>query len=227
LSNKWNAREFAVRHAARVPALYWFGRRTAAIPVERLPAPFVIRRVWGTTGNCVFVFAKGRELLRDREVSRQDLRQMAQTDFGRLSYIPWLVEEFVGSDGDKPALPVEYRFYTFGDTVAVIEAIRRRTIGDHAHGFYTPSWEWIDEVVNVRLPLDERREPPHCLDEMLAVARRLGSAYGTAVRVDQYATSAGAVFGEFSSIPHGGKNFTPFANDYLGEVWQRVFPDGV
>ena len=85
------------------------------------------------------------------------------------------------------------------------------------------------------MPFDERintsnleaapRDPPLCLSEMVACVRRLGAAYETYVRVDMYASDRGCVFGEFSSTPAEGRNFTPFGNRYLGELWERTFPD--
>ena len=54
--------------------------------------------------------------------------------------------------------------------------------------------------------------------------KRLGLAYRTYVRVDFLVTETKVVFGEFATTPGGGRGFTPFADEYLGGLWQGAFP---
>ena len=73
---------------------------------------------------------------------------------------------------------------------------------------YFPDWPPITDRVNAeREPLGIR-DRPEGLDEMLAIARRLGAACGTFMRVDLYDTASGRYFGEFSSAPHWGGLFS-------------------
>lgn len=92
---------------------------------------------------------------------------------------------------------------------------------------YTPEWELIDEVFHTSCPLDEIAVKPEQLDEMKAIAIRLGAAFGTFVRVDLYLTSHGIFFGEYSSVPGGYKDYTPFADDYLGRLWEKHTPEEI
>lgn len=230
LSNKWNAREFATRHGCRVPALYWWGRRPGAIPLDSLGDFFVVRRAWGTHSGGVFAMAGGRELLRRRSLERSQLRRQLRRSLGAFSHVPVLVEEFVRTEEGTYELPVNFKFHMFGDEIAAIHLVRHepevRPNGDDLlHRFYTASWTPIEDRMVTDYTLCEPQAPPRCLDEMIAVARRLGRAYGKYVRVDLYATDQGCVFGEFSTIPHAGRNYTPFAERYFGEFWQRAFPD--
>jgi hypothetical protein len=68
-------------------------------------------------------------------------------------------------------------------------------------------------------------DPPRCLEEQLACARRLGVACGTYVRIDMFATDRGAVFGELTNRPAGGAGFTPHAERYFDDLWRQAFPD--
>lgn len=224
LSNKWNAREFAQRHGCRVPTLYWWGRRPAALPLDSLPAHFVIRPIWGANGRGVHVLANGRDLLHERTYSRDELRTELRREQGRLSRFPLLVEEFVKTENSDYALPVEYKCYTFGGTVAAIQVVERFGIRAR-HGFYNPAWELLADRMNTHNPPAPYRDPPHCLEEILVCAKRLGVAYGTFVRVDFYATDRGCVFGELSSTPLDGREFTAFAEEHFGRLWQATFPD--
>jgi hypothetical protein len=40
------------------------------------------------------------------------------------------------------------------------------------------------------------------------------------MRIDMYATDKGAVFGEFTPTPQGGKGYSEWAEKYLGSFWK-------
>jgi hypothetical protein len=62
---------------------------------------------------------------------------------------------------------------------------------------------------------------------MLETARRLGTAYGTYVRIDLYASERGPVFGEFSPTPSDGRAFTAAADAYFESFWKDAFPESL
>jgi hypothetical protein len=61
---------------------------------------------------------------------------------------------------------------------------------------------------------------PDCADELISTAKLLGKSVGMFMRIDLYATTRGAVFGEFTPQPHGGKGFTEWADEWLGSLWE-------
>ncbi len=225
LHNKWNAREFARKHGCRVPALYWCGRRIGALRFDSLPGHFVIRPTWGTGRGGVHVMADGRDLLHERAYTPEQLVAEVRREQGRVSRYPILVEEFVETEAGDQVLPLEFKCYTFGATIAAIQVIQRN--GRQAWTwFYTPAWEPFDDPMTTKVPQGPGSiDPPRCLDEIVANAKALGTAYGTFVRVDFFATERGCVFGEFSGSPAAGQQFTDFADRYFGELWDEVFPD--
>lgn len=225
LLNKWNGREFAARHGLRVPALYWFGRRTAAIPLAALPAHFVVRPVHGAAGRGVHVVAGDRELLSGATVPRAALAAALRRSLGRIARWPLLVEEFARGEDGGWGLPTEYKCFAFAGEIAVIQVVQRTRRREARHRFYTPDWTPIDDPFQTKNPLAPPTDPPRCLAEMLRGAAALGAACGTFMRVDWFATPAGCVFNEFSSTPSGGEGFTPYADAWLGERWQRLLPD--
>lgn len=224
LVNKWNAREFACRHGVRVPALYWFGRRTAALPLASLPSHFVVRPVHGAGGRGVHVVAGDRELLQGRALPRAELGAALRRSLGRLARWPLLVEEFaVGEDGSV-RLPTEYKCYAFGGTIGVIQVVHRVQQHEAQHRYYTPAWTPIDDHFQTDNALAPASAPPRCLAEILGCAAALGAACGTFIRVDCFATPGGGLFGEFSTTPNSCSGFTPYADAYLGDLWQRLIP---
>ncbi|MFI5403795.1 MAG: ATP-grasp fold amidoligase family protein [Planctomycetota bacterium] len=226
LVNKWNGREFARKHGARLPELYWRGRRIRKIPFESLPPRFVIRPVWGTLRRGVHVVADGRELLRDEPAAPSELKGRLLRERGPLRVSPILVEQFVATETGEYRLPVEYKCHTFGDTVAAVQVIERTGPLTGTHRYYTPAWEPFADLMNTAKPLAALREAPPCLREMLLLAVRLGRAVGTYMRIDFFSTDRGCVFNEFSSTPQvGNLTNTPFCDDLFGALWREKFPD--
>lgn len=227
LLNKWNSREFAVLHGLRVPDLHWAGRDAARMPIGEFPDQFVIRPSWGAGTHGTYLVSGNRdvatgEVYRDR----QAIKASVIRGRGRLSVFPLLVEEYLKSTEGENGNAREYKFFMFQGHVGSIMTFERRGGAKYLR-HYTPEWEPIDEVFQAAYPLDDPRPRPHDLGEMTRIARMLGAAVGTFMRVDLYSTSRGIVFGEFSSVPGIRGGFTPFADDYLGRLWQEHVPDRV
>jgi hypothetical protein len=230
LNNKWNAREFAVRHGASPPELYWCGRDPDQISLEKLPRRFVVRATSGTACARVLTLADGVDLLTGRPCSRTELlatlRRWIDTGFSRTLL---LVEEFIESGSERPALPPDYKVHVFGDHVAAVQVVRRLGAGRSTwrQRFYTEKWEPFGDPLNTFNPQDSTTPPPECLDDILGCARRLGRAFGAYVRVDFYASPRGAVFGEFAPTPYQGAHFTPYADAHFEELWRTHTPGSI
>jgi teichuronopeptide biosynthesis TupA-like protein len=226
LVNKWNSREFAQKHGCRVPELYWHGRQIAKIPFASLPTRYVVRPVWGAAQSGVHVVADGKELLRklpSAVIPRRVLRE-----HGPVALTPLLIEEFIPPDDGSAGFPIEYKCHTFGSKVAAIQVIERTALHANAHRFYTPDWDSFPDLMDGYYPLAGPRAPPRCLDEMLETATRLGTAIGTYMRIDFFASDAGAVFNEFSSTPQIRRpGYTRCCEEMFGALWQQQFPDAV
>ena len=97
--------------------------------------------------------------------------------------------------------------------------------GGGTQGFFTADWEPLPDCVPVGFTSTADIAPPRDLDVMLEMASRLGAAVGDYCRVDIFDTDRGPVFNEFSLTPHNGK-VTAFADEYLGDHWQRMIDRG-
>jgi hypothetical protein len=227
LLNKWNSREFAALHGVAVPELYWHGRDAAQLPAEDLPEHFVIRPAWGERTKGAWVVSGNTDLVSGRRyANRAELKAAVIAGRGRFGLFPLLAEEFMTTPEGKHEAGLEYKFHMFGGhTGPIMTFIRRGETKWLRH--YTPEWDLIDEVFHTSCPLDEIAVKPEQLDEMNSIATRLGAAFGTFVRVDLYLTSSGIFFGEYSSVPGGYKDYTPFADDYLGRLWEKHIPGEV
>jgi hypothetical protein len=227
LLNKFNSREFAQRHHCRVPALYWCGTNPIEVPIDSLPDCYVIRPVRGSSRRGVYVVVSDRELMSGTQLARSELRARLVSDLGEAAATPMLVEEFVPPPDGDYVLPLEYKFHMFGETIAAIEVVTRSGRKQDFHCQLDANWEPLATPIHTAGTQKGRVGPPGCVDEMVSYARRLGLAFDTYVRVDCYATPQGPVFGEFSSMPGGGRNYTPFADDYFGRLWSETYPSTV
>lgn len=226
LVNKWNGREFARRHGAAVPELYWWGRRIRAIPFESLPSRFAIRPVWGFVRKGVHVVVDGTEILRGEPAAPADLRRRLHELWGSFRTAPVLVEQFVESEPGCRRLPVEYKCHTFAGDVAAIGVIERAHDKAATVRWYTPAWEPFPDRMATAWPAGEVRGPPGFLGEMLDLAGRMGRAIGTYMRIDFFGTDRGCVFNEFSSTPMVVKpDYTPFCNAFLEARWRERCPE--
>lgn len=230
LLNKWNSREFAVAHGVAVPELYWSGRRVADAPLESLTRPYVIRPAWGAGCHKSHMIVDGRDLNYLTDVTPESLRATLRRENGPIARYPLLFEEFLTNLEGQYDRALEYNIYVFGDRVAVVRQLLRvgmiSSVADYDE-HWNPLRDDTGQIVKLQdyRPVLERRPRPERLEEMVAVARRLGTAIGTFIRVDLYDTPRGVVFGEFSSVPSLGKGFSPWTDRYLGDLWAETFPN--
>jgi hypothetical protein len=219
LLNKWNAREFAVHHGAPVPELYRYGRSARELPLESLPNRYVIRPVVGAHARGVMVMVDGHELLLDEARPAETLRADLVG--------PYLVEQFIGREGDGSRLPVEYKCHTFGGRVAAVQVLERVSCRPRqtTRRYYRPDWGAFDDPMDLADPLADPIPPPAFLEQMVEVSARMGAAIGTYMRIDFLAGEAGVVFNEFSSTPGIRKpQFTPWCNELFGRIWEEACP---
>lgn len=223
LNNKWNSREFAMMLGVPVPALYWSGRNLLRFPSGGLPSRFVVRRAWGAASAQTQIMVDGRELLDGRPCSLSQLRALLLRMYGPVSVHPLLVEEFLGAESGDSLRGVEYGFYCFGRHVGVITHAEREGRTSR-YCAYDTDWNPHASGISAKRARADPRPRPARLHEMIAVASRLGEAYGSFVRVDLYNTASGIFFGEFSSTPYGGWNMTAWADAHLGHLWDLHCP---
>jgi hypothetical protein len=223
LNNKWNSREFAVKHGFQVPELYWLGRNPANIPFTSLPPHYVIRRAWGAGSRDVYLMENGKDLLREKLLSNRDLVKSLKTGHSLFYRFPVLVEEFLKSPQGVYEPPAEFSFHMFAGELAIIVVQQGRQPGQGSSrlNFYTPDWKPLEHSLRIQNPQRTDFERPDCFDDMLECAEVLGRAYGTYVRVDLYPTDKGCVFGEFCSLPAQGSGFSEYADELLGTYWDQ------
>lgn len=113
-------------------------------------------------------------------------------------------------------LPLDYKVYCFGGEPRFVQVDFDR-FTNHTRAFY--DLEWRKQPFSIGYPLSEKTvEPPHQLQEMLALARTL-SAGLPYLRVDQYVVSDQVFIGELTAYPGNGMEI------FTDEAWNRKLGD--
>jgi hypothetical protein len=127
-----------------------------------------------------------------------------------------LVEEFLG--GPDGTIPSDFKFFVFHGRCRYVQVDTGR-FGRHTQDFFLPTWEHLP--MSGGLPwADPEPKQPDCLEEMIALAERLGRDTDF-VRVDLYALPDRIVFGEMTNYPAGGNSpfFPASFNAEFGSHW--------
>jgi glycosyltransferase involved in cell wall biosynthesis len=228
LSAKIAGRNYAEELGMKVPDLYWKGDNLQDIPpFHQLPNKFVLKPEKGWSSNNVYCMKEGEDVLTHKSYDRDALITALKDDkFVAENKPTIMIEELLEPEKKQSSdgLPRDFKFYCFGDEIAMVHiALRKSEIHKerNEHHYYTPDFRIIEQKVMEKrdqgtVPI----ERPDCWDEMIEAVQAIGRELGIYMRIDMFATSKGAVFGEFTPTPHGGNGYSEFADKYLGSFWK-------
>lgn len=222
LSNKFNSREFALKHGCRVPQLYWKGKDIRQCDFTQLPPQFVIKPTNGHSSRNIFLMKEGFNVMDQQTYSEAELIN-AVSQIPLQPYADIIIEEFIRSEDGEYRIPTDYKVYIFNEHIAVIGVVNRLPQNQGLSSFYDERWKKLENY-NQAYPHAPYQQPPHCLPEIIAQAKMMSRLYELFVRVDFYASDKGAVFGEITPTPAMGKNFTPAAVKKFIRYWDTYCP---
>ena len=226
LGGKLQGREFARNIGCKVPELYSVFERIEELPtLDKLPSRFVLKPTRGWSAQNVFLLNNGVNDLDGRSWSRDAIVEAINADATcNVPNTKFIIEEYLTNWDHKPGIPYDYKYYLFGTSVAFIHVIERNSSTNtklNRHWFLTPEWQPITRrIVESQLPELSAPPIPNCIDELQESTQQMGAKLNMFMRIDMYATTRGAVFGEFTPQPHGGNGYTPWADAWLGSLWK-------
>ena len=226
IAEKLAGREYAMAQGVKVPELYYTCDRIEKLPdFNQFPENFVIKPSRGWSAQNVFALRSGLNLLDEKMWSREEIvdfiMPQPMNDKPKTKII---VEEFLQSwDGDY-RIPLDYKFHMFGDQISFISIVERNSnvnTKNNRYWFVDGDWKPLaGQVMKTQVHDEEPLVIPDCADELVSTAKLLGKSVGVFMRIDLYATTRGAVFGEFTPQPHGGRGFTEWSDEWLGSLWK-------
>lgn len=223
LENKYNAKQFAIKHGCKVAELYWQGNKKqfSQLDLDSLPENYTIKPIFGESTKNVFLMRKGYNLFNSRFYTPDILRKELNKLFDSIEGLEILIEEFLPNEKREYVVPSDYRFYTYNGKILFIQLDKRRGLEKEQVSFYTPKWDLIRKKILKDATVTVYDPPPLCLEKMITDVKRLSKEYKTFVRIDFYASQGEAVFGEFTATPRKGKDTTQFGSRILIQMWDR------
>ena len=227
LSEKTSGLLWAEKQGTLTPKVLWSGKNLPDMPLlSKLPKRIVIKPSKGFSANNVLCLHNGVNIL-DEEVwtDARIQQQFASDEFLKRVKPTWMVEELLKPEplSEDEKLPRDWKFYCFGEEIALIHAVLRNSNKDksaNVHHYFSSDLRQFQRKICSKRPVPE--DPlffPECWDEMLAQVKKLGKELNCFMRIDMYATNKGPVFGELTPTPEGGIGYTDFADKYLATFW--------
>jgi hypothetical protein len=233
--DKLQAREYARTRASdlRFAELLWVGDDPAAMPIEDIGPPFVIKP---NNRSAKIVMVRGWEDLHPTAIREECRAWLSLAPYGaRFHEWPYsvpptrlMIERFIGSDREPPP---DYRFDVFAGRT---RQIFYRNVARDRRGMYAADWRplGLDRWFWGRLDrFVEDEPPPKNLDRMVAIAEALADD-ADYVRVDLYNCDGEVFYGELTPYPMSGFAYwirrgtdcNPHPprgpDDDLGEYWK-------
>ena len=224
LTNKLNAREFAIKYGVPVPELYWYGKDITAIPFNKIGSKYVIKTSFGTASKDVLVIVDGLNLFDNKPYDEEKIREFFRGKMQKVEPIGYvMIEEFIES-GARNEIAKDYKCHLFGGAVHFIQVIVDRI--NKLDNWYTREWEEMPQEMDSIMKRGKGVNRPTYLNELISYAEKLGKAYGRKyVRIDFYITEEGCVFGEFTATPGGGFGESRYGNRVFGRLWKTMEND--
>lgn len=213
---------FARDNKVRVPKIIARMERIEDIlELPRLPDSFVLKPIKGYSNRDVVLVRNGHNVMTSQLITVDGIVNSIKSEPGT----PFIMEEFlVDENGAVP--PRDFKFYCFGSKIAFIHIIERKNFSDanlNRHWFLTPEWNLLPMRIQKTQESEKYVPPkPACCEELFHAVKALGSAVSMFMRIDMYATTNGACFGEFTPQPHGGNGYTEEADLWLGSLWRGI-----
>jgi hypothetical protein len=214
LWNKCTARLYVERMSVALPALYRDAASVADIDFAALPERVVIKPAAATNSDGVMLLDGDRDLMSGERVDRSELPAL-YSERGQL-----IVEELLSDYDSRFPIPRDFKIFTAGGRVHVIQVIDRNG-EQQMQAIYTRDWKRFPDPFKTNVRRGDDIARPRHLRRMIRQAERISRDIDVFMRLDFYMTPRGPVFGEFTPLPAEGWNFTPYADRLLCELLDR------
>ena len=225
IAEKLTGREYAKSQGAKVPELYHTCERIEQLPdFSEFPENFVIKPSRGWSAQNVFVLRSGLNLLDGEIWTREKIVEfITPKPMNNRPKTKIIVEEYLENWDRDYRIPLDYKFHMFGDQISFISIVERNSnvnLENNRYWFVDEDWQPLPEqIMENQIQNAEPFVIPDCADELISTAKLLGKSLGVFIRIDLYATTRGAVFGEFTPQPHGGR-----ASKIVRRRWSSANP---
>lgn len=229
LTQKTAMRAYISELGLPLPQLYQQAETIEALDWENLPDQLVVKPQNGSSSEGVIVAGAGRDHVAGADLS-PDLRHYAQSLYqSRFERAPSVLVEELLVDVDAatdPSLviPRDFKVHVVAGDVGFIRVLDRNAPGGKRSAV---SLDREGRRLGPMLrgwPEAEGFTLPQGFGQMIAMAEYLSQRLPWLLRLDFYLTPRGPVFGEFTTFPSAGLNYTPWGRRTMLQMWE-AWPD--
>ena len=220
---------WAKQQGLKTQKVVWGGGDVSTIPeLDQLPRRLLIRDINSSDSSQIFV-ENGIDIFDDSEWTKSRIEKFVKRSNSSNSYPEkWVIEELPRPDpfDENEKIPVEWRFYCFGDEIALIHSISYRT--DEAksgeiHHYFSSDLRQFQRKISKSNPVPS--DPlffPNCFVEMVNKVQQIGKKLNSFMRIDMRAGEKGPVFSKFTPLPEDVSDLSIWADQYLATFWRGM-----
>ncbi|WP_198411193.1 ATP-grasp fold amidoligase family protein [Marinimicrobium alkaliphilum] len=211
-----------------LPELYYCDRNIDDLDVLSLPRNFVAKPHNGADSKGVLVVNGDIDKLSGSRIDRNEpgfkmyLRDFVLNATGTSPSTKVMIEEFIVDALYPDMVPLDYKAHCYGGRVIFFQVINRNK-DQRSQSFYSRQWDRLPHVI-ADYPEGKNIPVPECLNDLVRYADRIASDAQQMLRLDFYVTTKGPMFGEYTTYPAAGRNFTDYGNAISIQSWE-LFPD--
>lgn len=222
LSKKLAGEEYTLKHNIPVVPKILVTNDYDNPQFSELPDTYVLKSSVGYSAKQVFPVSFGKNIFTGKSITVEEiLSELKNDDFVQKQKHSIIVEELI-VDEFGYEIPLDYKFFMFGEKIAAIQVIDRSSKKKHeqTQGFYDEEWNKIPlDIWPIRKEVDKFSKPSQFIP-MSEAAKKLGKALNMYMRIDFYASKNNYYFGEFTPTPDGGKGYSEEGDRFLGAFWK-------
>lgn len=229
LVNKTTMADYAQKMGLPLPQCHALVGSVDQLDFSVLPERIVIKPSNSADNDCVMLFAEGREVFTGDAVPVPDRADYVREAFrkGRFTneHTQILAEEFIQDYDPRFVVPRDFKVYVVGGKPWITQVVDRTgPKKSWTHRFYDRSWTPYPDNFQLANKPAAPIEPPAALDDLYRLSEQIAADINCFMRLDFYLAARGVVFGEFTSYPNAGLNFSPQAGAILCDLMDS-FPD--
>ena len=228
LVNKTTMFDYARRMNLPLPERFAEVKTAEELDFKTLPERVVIKPNNSADNDCVMLFDKGREVFTGDEVPVSERMGYVRDTFAKGRFIKpetrIIAEEFVQDYDESYVVPRDFKAFVVGGRAWVFQVVDREgSKKNWSHRYYSRDWVVYDHFQRSNACGTPIPKPMHFKD-MLEMSDRIAQDIKCFMRVDFYIAKRGVIFGEFTSYPNAGLQFTEVGNNVLCDLMDR-YPD--
>jgi len=228
LVNKTAMFNYAARLELPLPERFAEVEQLEEMDFASLPERVVIKPNNAANNDGVLLFDGPREVFTGDSVALEERAAYTRRRYAEGAFIKGnskiIAEEFIQDFDPSFAVPRDLKVYVAGGRPWVIQVVNRQGPKKNwSHRYYSQDWVPYDHFQRENALAAVIDKPLH-FDSLLELSTRIAKDINCFMRLDFYITTKRVVFGEFTSYPNAGLQFTQVGNNVLCDLMDR-YPD--